>query len=224
MDSADFDALEAQARGKLSPAAYAFAAAGADDEVTLADNIAAWRRLRLRPRVLNDITAIDTSVSVLGARLADADHGGAVRTPHAVPSRRRARHRARRRRGRRGLRAADHRDGEHGGRRARRRRRAALVPALSAARPHAGREPDRPRRCRGLSAPSCSRSTSRSTARARARRARRWRPRPTSATPICRARRLRRTPTSPATPAPSRGPPPGAISNGWSAARRSRCW
>jgi 4-hydroxymandelate oxidase len=70
MDSADFDALEEKARAKLSPAAYAFAAAGADDEITLADNIAAWRRLRLRPRILNDITAIDTSVSVLGTRLA----------------------------------------------------------------------------------------------------------------------------------------------------------
>jgi 4-hydroxymandelate oxidase len=70
MDSADFDALEGKARGKLTSAAYAFAAAGADDEITLADNIAAWRRLRLRPRVLNDITAIDTSVSGLGARLA----------------------------------------------------------------------------------------------------------------------------------------------------------
>lgn len=70
MDSADFDALEDKARLKLTPAAYAFAAAGADDEITLADNIAAWRRLRLRPRILNDITAIDTSVTVLGARLA----------------------------------------------------------------------------------------------------------------------------------------------------------
>ncbi len=69
MDSADFDALEEQARAKLSPAAYAFAAAGADDEITTADNVAAWRRLRLRPRVLNDITNIDTGVSVLGARL-----------------------------------------------------------------------------------------------------------------------------------------------------------
>jgi len=69
LDSADFDALEEQARAKLSPAAYAFAAAGADDEITTADNVAAWRRLRLRPRVLNDITNIDTGVSVLGARL-----------------------------------------------------------------------------------------------------------------------------------------------------------
>ena len=70
MDSADFDALEQQARDRLSPAAYAFAAAGADDELTLNDNIAAWRRLRLRPRILNDITAIDTSVDILGRRLA----------------------------------------------------------------------------------------------------------------------------------------------------------
>ncbi len=69
MDSADFDAQEEKARAKLSPGAYAFAAAGADDEITLADNIAAWRRLRLRPRVLNDITSIDTGVSVLGMRL-----------------------------------------------------------------------------------------------------------------------------------------------------------
>jgi len=50
MDSADFDALEERARQKLSPGAYAFAAGGADDEITLADNLAAWRRLRLRPR------------------------------------------------------------------------------------------------------------------------------------------------------------------------------
>jgi len=70
LDSADFDALEQQARGRLSPAAYAFAAAGADDEITVAENIAAWRRLRLRPRMLNDIGSIDTGVNVLGARLA----------------------------------------------------------------------------------------------------------------------------------------------------------
>jgi 4-hydroxymandelate oxidase len=70
LDSADFDAMEEQARARLSPGAYAFAACGADDELTLADNIAAWRRLRLRPKVLNDITKIDTRVKVLGTRLA----------------------------------------------------------------------------------------------------------------------------------------------------------
>ncbi len=70
MDSRDFDALEERARAKLPPGAFAFAAGGADDEITLADNIAAWRRLRLLPRMLRDVTAIDTSVSVLGERIA----------------------------------------------------------------------------------------------------------------------------------------------------------
>ena len=70
MDSADFDALEEKARATLSPAAYAFAAAGADDEITVAANIAAWRRLRLRPHVLNDVAQIDTSASILGNRCA----------------------------------------------------------------------------------------------------------------------------------------------------------
>jgi 4-hydroxymandelate oxidase len=70
MDSRDFDALEDRAREKLPPGAFAFAAGGADDEITLADNIAAWRRLRLAPRMLRDVIAIDTSVSVLGERVA----------------------------------------------------------------------------------------------------------------------------------------------------------
>jgi 4-hydroxymandelate oxidase len=69
LDSADFDALEDKARAKLSPGAYAFAAAGADDEITLAENISAWRRLRLRPHVLNDVAKIDTGARILGARL-----------------------------------------------------------------------------------------------------------------------------------------------------------
>lgn len=70
VDSADFDALEGKAQALITPAAYAFAAGGADDELTIADNIAAWRRLRLRPRLLRDVTAVDTGVDVLGARLA----------------------------------------------------------------------------------------------------------------------------------------------------------
>ena len=68
LDSADFDALEEKARAGLSPAAYAFAAAGADDEITRRRRTS--RRggvLRLRPRVLNDVTQVDTSVSILGS-------------------------------------------------------------------------------------------------------------------------------------------------------------
>ena len=69
MDCVDLDALEGEARGRMAPASYAFCACGADDEISLAENAAAWRALRLRPRVLRDVTAIDTSVSVLGQRL-----------------------------------------------------------------------------------------------------------------------------------------------------------
>jgi isopentenyl diphosphate isomerase/L-lactate dehydrogenase-like FMN-dependent dehydrogenase len=70
LDSADFDALEAKARALLPPGAFAFADTGADDEITAKENVTAWRALRLCPRVLNDITAVDTSVSVLGVRVA----------------------------------------------------------------------------------------------------------------------------------------------------------
>jgi 4-hydroxymandelate oxidase len=66
VDSVDFDALEAQARAKMAPASFAFCAAGADDEISAVENITAWRNLRLRPRVLNDISDIDTRVSLLG--------------------------------------------------------------------------------------------------------------------------------------------------------------
>jgi 4-hydroxymandelate oxidase len=66
VDSVDFDALEEQARSKMPPASFAFCAAGADDEISTAENIAAWRSLRLRPRVLRDVVNIDTSVTLLG--------------------------------------------------------------------------------------------------------------------------------------------------------------
>ncbi len=70
MDSLDFDALEQQARAKMPPASFAFCATGADDEISAVENIAAWRQLRLRPRILRDITKIDTSISLLGAQVA----------------------------------------------------------------------------------------------------------------------------------------------------------
>ena len=66
VDSVDFDALEHQAQAKMAPASWAFCAAGADDEISAAENITAWRNLRLRPRVLNDISDVDTRVTLLG--------------------------------------------------------------------------------------------------------------------------------------------------------------
>jgi 4-hydroxymandelate oxidase len=70
VDSVDFDALEHQARAKMAPASFAFCAAGADDEISAVENITAWRNMRLRPRVLNDVSKIDTRVSLLGHEVA----------------------------------------------------------------------------------------------------------------------------------------------------------
>jgi 4-hydroxymandelate oxidase len=65
----DIDALEQEARGRLDPAFYDYVAGGADAELTLADNLAAWARLRLRPRVLRDVRRVDTATTLLGTTL-----------------------------------------------------------------------------------------------------------------------------------------------------------
>ncbi|MFL5652363.1 MAG: alpha-hydroxy acid oxidase [Chloroflexota bacterium] len=64
---ADFEPLAAAA---MDPLAYDYVAGGAWDELTLADNMAAWRRHRLRPRVLVDVSSVDTSTSMLGCPVA----------------------------------------------------------------------------------------------------------------------------------------------------------
>ena len=66
----DLDELERAARERLGQGLYDYVAGGAGDELTLADNLAAWRRLRLRPRMLRDVARIDTAASVLGTPLA----------------------------------------------------------------------------------------------------------------------------------------------------------
>ena len=43
---------ERAARERMSPEALGYIEGGAGDEVTLADNVAAWRRWALRPRML----------------------------------------------------------------------------------------------------------------------------------------------------------------------------
>jgi 4-hydroxymandelate oxidase len=52
----------------LDPAALSYIAGGATDEVTLRDNVAAWRRLALRPRMLVGVGRRDPSVELLGVR------------------------------------------------------------------------------------------------------------------------------------------------------------
>jgi 4-hydroxymandelate oxidase len=70
VDCVDFDALEEEARTKLSAPAFAFCATGADDEITAWENVTAWQRQRLRTHVLRDINSVDTGVSVLGSKVA----------------------------------------------------------------------------------------------------------------------------------------------------------
>ena len=60
---------EEVARQKLPQAAYDFIAGGAGDEVTLAANRSSLERMRLRPRVLVDVSNVSLETQVLGQRL-----------------------------------------------------------------------------------------------------------------------------------------------------------
>jgi isopentenyl diphosphate isomerase/L-lactate dehydrogenase-like FMN-dependent dehydrogenase len=63
---ADFERVAAE---KLDAATFGYFAGGAGDEVTLRDNVEAWRRARLRPRVLVDVSEVSTEAEVLGGRV-----------------------------------------------------------------------------------------------------------------------------------------------------------
>ncbi|MBP7564517.1 MAG: alpha-hydroxy-acid oxidizing protein [Burkholderiaceae bacterium] len=57
---------EAYARERMTASAWAYLSGGAADERTLADNLAAFSRLRLLPRVLQDLTSAHTRLELLG--------------------------------------------------------------------------------------------------------------------------------------------------------------
>ncbi|HEY7127188.1 MAG TPA: alpha-hydroxy acid oxidase [Ktedonobacterales bacterium] len=61
--------LEKHAREKMSQMAYDYYAGGAEDEITLRENRAAFGRIALRPRMLVDISRIDTSTTALGQQV-----------------------------------------------------------------------------------------------------------------------------------------------------------
>ncbi|QSQ20591.1 alpha-hydroxy-acid oxidizing protein [Pyxidicoccus parkwayensis] len=65
-----YEALEAEARARLPEAVFDYYAGGAGDEATLVDNTAAWTRVRLRPRVLRDVSSVRTATELLGTPLA----------------------------------------------------------------------------------------------------------------------------------------------------------
>jgi 4-hydroxymandelate oxidase len=63
---ADFESI---ACDRIDPAAWDYYAGGAGDERSLADNRAAWDRLRLRPRVLVDVARRDFATTAFGTPL-----------------------------------------------------------------------------------------------------------------------------------------------------------
>ena len=61
---------ECAAREVLDDGPYSYVAGGAADERTLRDNVEAFARWRLRPRVLVDVSAVTTTATVLGTEIA----------------------------------------------------------------------------------------------------------------------------------------------------------
>ena len=61
---------EAAAAERLEPGPYGYYAGGAGDELTLRDNVEAFRRWQLRPRVLVDVAEPATATTVLGHEVA----------------------------------------------------------------------------------------------------------------------------------------------------------
>ena len=59
--------LRGAALHRVPRAIFDFFDGGAEDELTLGDNQAAFRRRRLLPRVLTDVSMVDTAVQLLGA-------------------------------------------------------------------------------------------------------------------------------------------------------------
>lgn len=66
----DDDALEAAAKAVLPSEAFDYFAGGAFDERSLAANLEDWPAIRLRPRVLRDVTTVDPGTTLLGRPVA----------------------------------------------------------------------------------------------------------------------------------------------------------
>jgi len=67
---ANVEDLRRIARRRLPRGVFDYVDGGAEDEVTLADNTAAFGRYQLRPRVLVDVADVDTTTTVLGRPVA----------------------------------------------------------------------------------------------------------------------------------------------------------
>ena len=62
--------VQREAERKLDPGPLGYFSGGAGDELTVRENVDAWRDWRLRPRQLTGVEAVSTAVEVLGGPLA----------------------------------------------------------------------------------------------------------------------------------------------------------
>ena len=63
----DFEPL---AQARMSPMAHGYVTGGAADELTVRANLEDWKRIRLKPRILIDVSRIDLAIELLGQKLA----------------------------------------------------------------------------------------------------------------------------------------------------------
>jgi 4-hydroxymandelate oxidase len=60
------DEFEDLARRRIDPAVFDYVAGGAWDEQSVGEAVDAWRRRRLRPRVLVDVSHVDPATTMAG--------------------------------------------------------------------------------------------------------------------------------------------------------------
>ena len=77
---------ERAAEARLDPASFGYFAGGANDEWTLRENVAAFGRWVLRPRMLVDVSACTTGTTVLGTEVSLPGARGADGVPGPSPS------------------------------------------------------------------------------------------------------------------------------------------
>ncbi|XP_048338757.1 2-Hydroxyacid oxidase 2 [Sphaerodactylus townsendi] len=61
--------FEAYAKKHLPKVIWEYLAAGADESCTRDDNLLAFKRIRLRPRMLRDVSVVDTKTTILGTEI-----------------------------------------------------------------------------------------------------------------------------------------------------------
>jgi 4-hydroxymandelate oxidase len=69
LPTADVTQFEPLARRRLSQMAYDYVRSGGGDEISMRENRAGFERLQLEPRVLVDVSQIDTRVNLFGGEI-----------------------------------------------------------------------------------------------------------------------------------------------------------